>query len=173
MFDVYVFTFYHFRETKLSSVHRIRKSINKNCSKRLRQVVSNLTFVGIVNREKVLIQHETELYLCDIKTFVEELFYQILIFDFGNFDEISLNTHEGINLSELASIYFDSTESEWTDEDGDKNELSRRVQEILVDKRLIMKEYFGLTINENGYITTLPIILRELFINFHSASNLN
>lgn len=101
------------------------------------------------------------MYLCDIKTFVEELFYQILIFDFGNFDEISLNSHAGISLSELAMIYFDSAESEWTEEDGDKNELSLRVKDILVSKRLIMKEYFGLTINDNGFITTLPIILRK------------
>lgn len=115
-----------------------------------------------MNRDKALIQHNTELYLCDIRKFSEELFYQILIFEFGNFDEISINSHEGLNVSSLSLIYFNSQESEWTEADGDKTELAQRVQDILIDKRLIMKEYFGLNINDKGFITKLPVLLGEI-----------
>lgn len=45
----------------------MRKEIEDNCHMELRQILSELIFVGVVDRNKALIQHETSLYLCDTK----------------------------------------------------------------------------------------------------------
>lgn len=43
----------------------MRKQAEENCSLSLRNILSDLIFVGCVNEKQTLIQHETMLYLCD------------------------------------------------------------------------------------------------------------
>lgn len=59
----------------------------------------------------------------------------------------------------------------WTPEDGDKEELSQRVMEILTDKAEMLKEYFSMDIDQDGNLNTLPLILGKEKILF-SISNL-
>lgn len=58
-------------------------------------------------------------------------------------------------------IALDCKESGWTAEDGSKNLLAHRVSKILIEKEAIMKEYFGLKINNEGDIETIPILLKN------------
>lgn len=139
---------------------KLRGSLESNHHKGLRRSLSHLTFVGVVDRKWALIQAETTLFLCDTQPLTEELFYQIMLFDFGNFETIPFDG-EGLSVSGLARIYMDSEDSEWVEEDGDKNDLCAKVEEILVSKRMILKEYFGLNVSESGAIRTIPQLLEK------------
>lgn len=64
-------------------------------------------------------------------------------------------------LQQLLEIALNSSESGWTEEDGNKQQLAERAVKILVDKAPIMCEYFSLRIDENGNLLTLPCLLKK------------
>lgn len=53
------------REVKLASILRLRKNIEDNYQEGLRELVSNMTFVGSVDEKSALIQSGLNLYICD------------------------------------------------------------------------------------------------------------
>lgn len=96
---------------------------------------------------------ETEFFF----PYSEELFYQLLLYDFENFGEIVLNPP--LSIKELAILALESEESGWCPDDGDKEELAHNVQEILLEKASLLREYYKLKISSDGYIQTLPLLL--------------
>lgn len=53
---------YH-REIKLTSILNLQQSVEVDTHKGLREIFKNHTFVGCVNAEYALLQHQTKLYL--------------------------------------------------------------------------------------------------------------
>ena len=74
-----------FREFNFKSLNVLRTSVEKNASKLIHEILQSMNFVGFVNRELALIQHQTALYLTNTRLLSEELFYQLALFNFGNF----------------------------------------------------------------------------------------
>lgn len=144
--------------TKLTSIKELLAEVEKNCNAYFRDQMRNLKFVGNVNRSKSLIQCENILYLCDTKKLGWELFYQLTLKYFENFDVIEFQ--KPLNISELSLIGFDLKECSYTPEDGTKEELSKQVEKILSAQREMLKEYFSITITEKG-LETLPIIIPD------------
>lgn len=142
--------------------------------------MSDSVFVGAVDRELTLFQHEQKLYLCNLQKLrylqcstssgfpfnqfscSEEVFYQLVLYDFGNFETIALD--EPLSIAELALAALDTEDSGWTDEDGRKEELAERVSEILVEKSAMLREYFAIGFTENGYLDSLPALLSKQII---------
>lgn len=145
------------RETKLTSILTLRHRIEEKCHRQLRKILAESIYVGCVNREKILIQFESNLYLLDVKQLTEELFYQIQMYDFENFNSIELENP--IKIIDLAEIALKSKESGWCENDGPIDELAASVCEILTSKAPILKEYYGLKISIDGYLQALPILL--------------
>lgn len=80
---LFLFIFYYIfrREIKLLSVHAMRSDIETSCSAQLRELVSNMTFVGNVDIDRALVQHGTKLYLLNSKT-LRYLFVILILFDY-------------------------------------------------------------------------------------------
>ena len=74
-----------------------------------------------------------------------QLFYQIALYDFGNFGLLKLS--EPAPLHELALLALDSPDSGWTEADGPKEELAQYVVELLVSKAEMLDDYFSIEIN--------------------------
>ncbi|KAG5870199.1 hypothetical protein JTB14_013893 [Gonioctena quinquepunctata] len=146
-------------ETKLTSVLQLRKEIEENCHRVLRESFSQHVFVGTINPFQALIQYSTKLFLCNTKTILIELFYQFIMYNFQNFDENVFPN--GISIHELALICLELPETGWTPEDGDKAELAKRITTILTDKGPLLQEYFSVKIDESGNICSLPILLED------------
>ncbi|XP_017073269.1 DNA mismatch repair protein Mlh1 [Drosophila eugracilis] len=147
------------REVRLSSVLDMRKRSERQCSVQLRGILKNLVYVGCVDERRALFQHETRLFLCNTRSFSEELFYQRLIYEFQNCSEIKLNPP--LSVTELLMLSLDSEAAGWTPEDGDKTELAASAAEILLKKAPIMREYFGLRISEEGMLESLPSLVPQ------------
>ncbi|CAD7087927.1 unnamed protein product [Hermetia illucens] len=145
------------KETKLSSVLNMRQAVEKACSSEFRKILKELTFVGVVSRTDALFQYGTKLYLCNTMKLSRDLFYQLLIYKFAQFETIKLSP--ALPVKSLAMIALRSSESGWTDGDGPLDELAERVEQILIEKSPIMREYFALDIDENGFLNTLPVLL--------------
>lgn len=90
--------------------------------------------------------------------FSEEIFYQILLYDFENFGQIKVDPP--LSIRELALLALNDTEeSGWTPEDGPKDELADTVRDVLVQKSQILIEYYNMKISDDGMLHSLPILL--------------
>uniref|UniRef100_A0A1Y1K4T7 DNA mismatch repair protein S5 domain-containing protein n=1 Tax=Photinus pyralis TaxID=7054 RepID=A0A1Y1K4T7_PHOPY len=144
-------------ECKLTSVLQLRHEIESQCHKTLRELFAQHVFVGCVNAKHSLVQHGTKLYLCDTTRIMEEVFYELVMYNFQNFGTINLS--DPLPLKELARLALDLAETGWTEEDGNKDELAEKVQEILTEKGDMLKAYFSIDIDEFGYLKSLPLLL--------------
>ncbi|XP_016943459.3 DNA mismatch repair protein Mlh1 [Drosophila suzukii] len=147
------------REVRLSSVLDMRVRVERQCSVQVRSILKNIVYVGCVDEFRSLFQHETRLYICNTRSFSEELFYQRLIYEFQNLSEITINPP--LPLKELLMLSLDSEAAGWTPEDGDKAELAASAAEVLLKKAPIMREYFGLRISEEGNVESLPSLVAQ------------
>ncbi|KAH8402108.1 hypothetical protein KR009_009833 [Drosophila setifemur] len=147
------------REVRLSSVLDMRQRIERQCSVQLRSTLKNLVYVGCVDEQRALFQHETHLYLCNMRSFSEELFYQRLVYEFQNCPGISLTP--SLPLKDLLMLALESEAAGWTSDDGDKDELASSAAEILQQKAPIMREYFSLRISEEGQLESLPSLVSQ------------
>lgn len=145
------------RIINLTSVLTLQEEINERGHETLREMLHNHSFVGCVNPQWALAQHQTKLYLLNTTKLSEELFYQILIYDFANFGVLRLS--EPAPLFDLAMLALDSPESGWTEEDGPKEGLAEYIVEFLKKKTEMLADYFSLEIDEEGNLIGLPLLI--------------
>ncbi|XP_053324252.1 DNA mismatch repair protein Mlh1 [Spea bombifrons] len=145
------------RIINLTSVLTLRKEIEERAHEGLQDMLRNHSFVGCVSPQWSLVQYQTKLYLLNTTKLSQELFYQILIYDFGNFGILKLS--ESAPLYDLAMLALDSSESGWTEEDGPKEGLAEYIVQFLQKKCEMLKDYFSLELDEKGNLTGLPLLI--------------
>ncbi|KAL3972289.1 oxysterol-binding protein-related protein 1/2 [Sarotherodon galilaeus] len=145
------------RVIKLTSIKDLRAEITENMHKGLQEMMQNHSFVGCVNPQWSLVQHHTKLYLLNTTKLSQELFYQILIYDFGNFGVLRLSTPAP--LYDLAMLALESEESGWTEEDGPKEGLAQYIVDFLKKKAEMLEDYFSMEIDQEGNLLGLPLLL--------------
>ncbi|XP_053681336.1 DNA mismatch repair protein Mlh1 [Anopheles nili] len=145
------------RETRLTSIHNLRQQVESNGDENLRKIFRELTFIGTIDRNQVLIQYDTKMFLTQTQPLVIELFYQLLLFNFGNFERFTLS--EPLELKRLAQLALTDPESGYTEEDGTVEELTNCIVNILVKKAPLLREYFSLSIRPDGFLESLPRLL--------------
>ncbi|KAE8597186.1 hypothetical protein XENTR_v10016382 [Xenopus tropicalis] len=145
------------RIINLTSILSLQKKIEECGHSSLQDMLRNHSFVGCVTPQWALAQFQTKLYLLNTTKLSQELFYQILIYDFGNFGIMKLS--EPAPLYDLAMLALDSTESGWTEEDGPKEGLAEYIVQFLKKKAEMMADYFSLEIDQEGNLIGLPILL--------------
>ncbi|CAM9598965.1 unnamed protein product [Lampetra fluviatilis] len=123
----------------------------------LHEVIKNHTFVGCVDPTWALLQHQTRLYLVNTTKLSQELFYQILIQDFGNFGVLRLSTPAP--LYQIIMMALEDPDSGWTEEDGPREELAEHAAAFLNQRAEMLQDYFSLEIDQDGNLTGLPLLL--------------
>lgn len=145
--------------TKLSSINELLKEVEDNCDVELKNQIRKLKFVGNADRNKSLIQCENILYICNNRNIARELFYQESLRKFENYGTLQFETP--LKIQEMARLGFDLKECAWIEEDGSKDELAVQVENILYNQQVLLKEYFQISINSNGELETLPLIVEN------------
>ncbi|NXE50516.1 MLH1 protein, partial [Casuarius casuarius] len=145
------------RIINLTSVLTLQEEISNQAHAGLQEMLRDHSFVGCVSPQWALAQYQTKLYLLNTTKLSQELFYQILIYDFANFGILRLS--EPAPLFELAMLALEDPESGWTEEDGPKEGLAEYIVEFLKKKTEMLKDYFSLEINEEGNLTGLPLLI--------------
>ncbi|RDB30347.1 DNA mismatch repair protein Mlh1 [Hypsizygus marmoreus] len=147
-------------ECFLTSVTKLRQNLHKGKHKHLTEILEKHTFVGIVDlpRSLSLVQYSTNLYLVNHGSLAEELFYQLGLRQFGDFNRLKLEPAPSLRtLIEIAVNAEESTkESSMT-----KTQLVDRIVQILMTRREMLAEYFSLNITEKGRVESLPLLLRD------------
>ena len=117
------------QRSDLTSVHDIKKEMLDSCSTQCKDLLASLTFVGCVDRELALIQHETKLFLVNTSRLSQLLFRQMLFTNFSSLPVIELS--DPPKVKDLALIGLDMEEVGWSPEDGDKKSLGEALFSIL------------------------------------------
>ncbi|RLW11330.1 hypothetical protein DV515_00001789 [Chloebia gouldiae] len=120
------------RIINLTSVLTLQEEISNQAHAKLQEMLHEHSFVGCVSPQWALAQYQTKLYLLNTTKLSQELFYQILIYDFANFGVLRLS--EPAPLYELSMLALEDPESGWTEEDGPKEELAEYIVEFLKKK---------------------------------------
>lgn len=136
---------------------QLRKDIEENCHVALRELVMEHVFVGCVDVHRALVQHNTKLYMCNTKGLMQELFYQLILYHFQNFETIEFS--KPLPLKELVLIALDLPDVGWTPEEGDKNELADTAVQILRNKAPLLSDYFSFKIDSNNNLVGIPLLL--------------
>ncbi|KAM6209521.1 DNA mismatch repair protein Mlh1 isoform 2-T4 [Sarcoramphus papa] len=134
------------RIINLTSVLTLQEEISNQAHANLQEMLHDHSFVGCVSPQWALAQYQTKLYLLNTTKLSQELFYQILIYDFANFGVLRLS--EPAPLYELSMLALEDPESGWTEEDGPKEGLAEYIVEFLKKKTEMLKDYFSLEIDE-------------------------
>ncbi|CAB0037403.1 unnamed protein product [Trichogramma brassicae] len=150
-------------ETKLLSILELRQKVEQMYNPTLRKLLSKLVFVGCINETSALIQSGVGLYFCDTKRLVEELFYEIMLYDFANFGVLKFS--EPLLIKDVAMLGLEHEDAGWSEEIGEKTVLAERVQELLLEKADMLRQYFSINIDKKGQIRGLPILLENHFPN--------
>ncbi|XP_030301996.1 DNA mismatch repair protein Mlh1 isoform X3 [Calypte anna] len=137
------------RIINLTSVLTLQEEISNHAHANLQEMLRDHSFVGCVSPQWALVQYQTKLYLLNTTKLSQELFYQILIYDFANFGVLRLS--EPAPLYELSMLALEDPESGWTEEDGPKEGLAEYIVEFLKKKTEMLKDYFSLEIDEQQH----------------------
>lgn len=78
------------RQIKLTSIETLRQTVDEECDTDLLNIIRNFVYVGTIDGQSSLIQHDTQLYLVHTRHLSQELFYQLCIYHFGNMGTIRL-----------------------------------------------------------------------------------
>nr|XP_019044549.1 DNA mismatch repair protein MLH1 [Kwoniella bestiolae CBS 10118]OCF23479.1 DNA mismatch repair protein MLH1 [Kwoniella bestiolae CBS 10118] len=143
---------------EFDSILELRKAARKGGNADLNEIMRRHAFVGVVDRQLCLslIQHSTKLYLVNHASLADEHFCQLGLRQFGAFNRLRLEPSP--NLKELLKLAAE-------DESGLKGvglnveEVVEVIYDLLMDKKEMIDEYFSLSINDQGDVETLPMIL--------------
>ncbi|XP_074006358.1 DNA mismatch repair protein Mlh1 isoform X4 [Numenius arquata] len=93
------------RIINLTSVLTLQEEISNQAHANLQEMLHDHSFVGCVSPQWALAQYQTKLYLLNTTKLSQELFYQILIYDFANFGVLRLSEGNLIGLPLLIDNY--------------------------------------------------------------------
>ena len=148
--------------TELSSVLEVRGDIVDNCSSECRDLLANHTFVGCVDRELALLQHDTKLFLVNTTKLTSLLFRQIIFSQFGDLPVLRLCPPP--RVWDLAMLAVEDPESGWKPEDGEKGELVDQVVNLLESHKEMLADYFSLEMEDiegSLHLTGIPLLLEN------------
>lgn len=144
-------------QVELTSVNNLWSNIIKQCHPGLQQVFNTSVFVGCADEKFFFMQSGTKLYLTSCAKVSKHLFYQQALLNFAHFERIVLSTPTPINDIVLVALDFPS--SGWSPSAGSKEQIAGDVSKLLTARREMLDEYFSITIDPEGRLSTLPCLL--------------
>ena len=125
---------------ELDSMKQLEEERAKNTDDDLSKILSNFSVVGAIDPSKYLVQYDVNLLLLDMATISTDLFHQILLRDYGNFDAIPIVPP--VPLAEVCQMM----------------EVDRSLLKRVTKMSAMLADYFAITIKD-GYLCSLPIVI--------------
>ena len=142
-----------FKACPLTSVVTQIDTFERKSHKGLEGILSNCVFVGFADTSFVVLQERTGLYICNVLTLIQEMFFQQAYMRFQNFERIVLKPPLGLRdmLKEAEKTPCLSKLESPVDLDWCCSTIMRM--------REMLNEYFSIEIDEDGSIRALPQIV--------------
>jgi DNA mismatch repair protein MLH1 len=139
-------------EVQLDSILSLRSRLIEHEHPGLTEILQEHTFVGKYNERLALIQHKTSLLLVDYKEISKQMWYQFLLHGFSNF---GVYFFDRISIQEAIKTHLQNSDEIEADEKG------KYGQGVLVDNRMMLKEYFSIIIDKDGHLVGIPMMIQE------------
>lgn len=145
----------------LTSIQQLVNAIDCNTHSGLLDIIKQCTYVGMADDILALLQYKTQLYLVNVVTLSRELMYQQAVRRFAHFNAIQLSNPASV--FELLMIALDEEEQAglWQESDGPKDEIAKLNMQLLEKKAELLAEYFGIRIDKQGNLHSLPLVLDQ------------
>jgi DNA mismatch repair protein MLH1 len=147
---------------RLTSIKELRAEVRDVMHNELTDMISTHTFVGIVDEQKriVAIQGGVKLFLVDYGMLCNEYFYQIGLTDFANYGTIRFNPP--LPLEDLLQVAAEQERKNSGDaaDEVDWDEVVESVQEAIIGKAALLKEYFSMEITPEGELCSIPLLIK-------------
>ncbi|KAJ3379929.1 DNA mismatch repair protein [Lobulomyces angularis] len=163
-------------DVQLTSVLELRQEVLYKIN---RHIFYNNTFVGFVNDYQVLIQYATKLLMINIKDLR-------LCEEDEDDNSTSTTKKNGISIREILNIALDEEDEDELnnaarpkqeydggsqDENGSqpmsRTQIIEYIESIFKENKEMLNEYFSITVNDEGYLETLPLVLKGYEPNFN------
>ncbi|KAI9032104.1 hypothetical protein DFJ74DRAFT_601858 [Hyaloraphidium curvatum] len=148
-----------FVAVQLTSIKELRSAVAESMHRGITEVFREHTFVGVVDSRLALLQHQTRLYMVNYREARRVtrrlLFEQLTLKHFSNFGRIILSPPVPIADAVLIAL---------TDEEGDAavapDQRAQGIADELTEKRDMLEEYFSITVDDQGSLHSLPLMLK-------------
>eukprot|EP00656_Telonema_subtile_P025407 TRINITY_DN27482_c0_g1_i3.p1 TRINITY_DN27482_c0_g1~~TRINITY_DN27482_c0_g1_i3.p1 ORF type:complete len:394 (-),score=49.16 TRINITY_DN27482_c0_g1_i3:265-1446(-) len=144
-------------QIELTSVNNLWSNVVKQCHPGLQQVFNASVFVGCADDKSFFMQSGTKLYLTSCSKVSKQMFYQQALLNFAHFEKIVLSTPTPIKDIVLLALEFPS--NGWSPAAGAKDTIAEDVSKLLTARREMLDEYFSISIDPEGRLSTLPCLL--------------
>ena len=132
---------------QLTSMLELEKEIEGNVDLDFKSFLENCIFVGFASSSNILVQHQENLLSVDFSHLSEDLFYQIIVKDYGNFDVDELeNPIDLPAILQISSI--------------DPLKWERLLHSLKIMREMLL-DYFGIQIDEDLYLRGMPKIIDD------------
>ncbi|KAJ3332191.1 DNA mismatch repair protein [Blyttiomyces sp. JEL0837] len=146
----------------LTSVLELREEFKEDSHNGLTLLFKDHTFVGLCDERMALIQYQTKLFIVNFEEITIDLFYQLALRGFNNFGFITLASP--LPIKDLVLLAIEQLAENSGDDAKEimstAEKTAEDVVENLVGQRQMLLEYFSIDIDEEGNLTTLPVMLR-------------
>jgi DNA mismatch repair protein MLH1 len=161
----------------LQSVESLIKNLQNNYDSSFHSTLKECQWIGIINSDYSLLQYQTKLILFDVSYYLQQLFYQLTLFQFQEMQEMKFSAGfpllSGIECGlagENISLPFEDGEEEndkISDEEDSKEEakenkikqIALKIYKLLLSKAPMLYDYFRINISEEGFLLGLPDLL--------------
>lgn len=140
------------RIANLDSVRDLRSKIQDESSGSLKNILARSTYVGSMTTKipTLFIQHDVSLIQLHLPAISNAMFYQIFVFNFGNFSKLIFD--EKVSIREFAQIHMSYLKEERT--------LDRQLLK-LISRSEMVNDYFSLGIVAPGILESVPELLED------------
>lgn len=145
----------------LTSIRELLQEVERESHPGLVSTVQDHVLVGVTDHPVAFLQHRTQLFLVDPVRLTHDLFYQQTINRFNHFDRIQLQPP--LPLYDLMMMAMDLEEAagRWKPEDGDKEEISQLVCQLVSQHSTMLSEYFSIDITGDHLLASLPVLVDQ------------
>ncbi|OQV16529.1 DNA mismatch repair protein Mlh1 [Hypsibius exemplaris] len=146
------------RKISLTSLLELKADVEETMDANLRRLLAEHKFVGCASYTTALIQHQTRLFAVDVSKLSEELFYQMILYDFGNFG--ICKAAEPVSLSGLMETALEFSD-EPIEDPTEREAMVERAVELLMSKGPMLADYFSIQFSKDKELVGLPLLLPD------------
>jgi DNA mismatch repair protein MLH1 len=140
----------------LTSVLELRQSLISQQHDSVTEAFHEHTFVGLFNTHLALMQHGTRLLIVNFQEISGDLMFQRAVFGFANFGVVRI---EPASIEALVVMALEER-PDWNEDENDpKDVIAERIKSLLVEKSVMLQEYFSLYITPSGELCGIPNLL--------------
>uniref|UniRef100_A0A0N5A2M6 DNA_mis_repair domain-containing protein n=1 Tax=Parastrongyloides trichosuri TaxID=131310 RepID=A0A0N5A2M6_PARTI len=165
------------RAFDLDSLGILEKEVYQDMDKELEVIFKKFSLIGFPKRiDDILIQHNTSMYKLNLQAVFNEVFYQLFLFSFGNFNIFSLESDDDDDLPYLDNLlkcYFKTTGVNVESEEVVRD-INKGIEYLMKWKDMLWDYYSLLFEEKNGrtYLSAIPMICKDYVPHYEGLPHL-